>query len=241
MITSKSKKEKNNIFVLKQKIREAEGVLTLKFLPAKGAIFSFEPGKFVLISFLNNRANGKIRAYSISSCPQDKFLAITVKKIGVFSSALHNLKIGEKVEISHSQGNFYPKKSMKNLVFLAAGTGIAPFYSIIKNFYLEDLQKKITLFYSNKTKKEIVFFNELNEIAKKWPNFKVIYTLTREKSEDKKIKEFNRFNIKTIKKYLKTFREKHYFICGPIEFVNDLQKELKKAGVKENFIKIEVF
>lgn len=241
MITLKSRKEKNNIFVLKKKIRETSDILTLKFSLLKGLVFSFRPGQFVLVSFLDNRLGKQCRAYSISSCPQDKFLTLIVKKIGVFSSALHKLKIGEKVKISSPQGDFYPEKSMKNLVFLAAGMGIAPFYSVIKSLYLEGSTNRITLFYCNKTKKDIIFFEELSKIARNWSSFKIIYLLTREKTKDKKIKECQRLNVKILKKYLKDLNNKHYFICGPIEFVNDLRTELKRAGVKENLIKTEAF
>ena len=76
-------------FVLKEKIKEAKDVMTLKFKPVKGEIFDFKAGQFSLFSFLDNRAQGKMRAYTISSLPQEKFLAITVKKAGIFSSALH--------------------------------------------------------------------------------------------------------------------------------------------------------
>jgi len=231
------------IFVLKQKIKETEGVITLKFVPLKGGIFSFEPGQFVLVSFLDNRVSGKTRAYSISSCPQDKFLALTVKKMGIFSSALHNLKIGERVKIGLPQGNFYPNNSMKNVVFLAAGIGIVPFYSVIKDWHCRDLfgEKKATLFYCNRTKKEMAFFKELNKIRKNEPGFKIIYFLTRGKSKDKKIGEFCRPNVKILKKYLKNLEAKYYFICGPVSFVQDLWKALKNSGVKENFIKTEAF
>lgn len=243
MITLKSKKEKNNIFVLKKKIRETNDVLTLKFSPVKGSVFSFKPGQFVLVSFLDNRLGKQYRAYSISSCPQDKFLTLTVKKIGVFSSALHKLKIGEKVKISSPQGDFYPEKSIKNLVFLAAGMGIAPFYSVINTYFRQGINNKnLTLFYSNKTDKNIVFFKELNKLAKKWRKFKIIYILTQQKKDcNDENKEFQHLNIKILKKYLKNFKGKHYFICGPIEFVNDLRTELKRASVKENLIKTEAF
>lgn len=240
MTISKIKRQ-NNIFVLKRKIKEAEGVLTLKFSPVKGATLSFEPGQFVLISFLDNRAAGKIRAYSISSVPQEKFLAITVKKAGVFSSALHGLKIGEKIKIGPPQGNFFPENSMENLVFLAAGIGVAPFFSIVRNFYFQRPSKKITLFYSNRTRKDVVFFKKLNETARKWPTFRVIYLLTREKTKEKTINECCRIDIKILKKYLKNLKRKYYFICGPAEFVSDLWRGLKKAGVKENLIKTEAF
>lgn len=242
MTILKNRKNQNpDIFILKQKIKEAEGVMTLKFLAVKAKIFSFEPGQFVLVSFLDNRAEKRVRAYSISSHPKEKFLAITVKKLGVFSSALHNLKIGEKIKVSPAQGDFYPKKSMKNLVFLAAGIGIVPFFCVLKDWSYRGLLNKckIMLFYCNRTKKETAFFKEFNKIAKQEPNFKVIYFLTREKSKDKKIGEFCRPNIKILKKYLKNFKRKYYFLCGPMDFVNDLRQELKKNGVGENFIKTE--
>jgi len=243
MTILKTKRQNSNIFVLKRKVKEAERVLTLKFLAAKGKIFSFEPGQFVLVSFLDNRANGKIRAYSISSCPQDKFLAITVKKIGVFSSALHNLKIGEKIKVSPPKGDFYPDESMKDMIFLAAGIGIVPFHGIIKDWNYRGLfkKRKITLFYCNRTKKETAFFRNLNKISEQESNFKIIYFLTREKLRDKKIGEFCRPDIKILKKYLKNLKGKYYFICGPVGFVNDFWKALKKGGIKESFIKTEAF
>ncbi len=97
------------------------------------------------------------------------------------------------------------------------------------------------LFYSNRTKKDITFFKELNKIAQEHPNFKIVYLLTREKIKDKKISEFGRPNTKVLKKYLKNLQERYYFICGPFEFVSDLRKSLKVVGVKEDSIKIEVF
>ena len=228
-------------FVLKGKNKETKDVITLKFKPVEGEIFDFKPGQFSLFSFLDNRAERKIRAYTISSLPSEKFLSITVKKAGVFSSCLYNMKIGEKIEIGSSHGNFYPKKSMKNLVFLSAGIGIAPFYSVIKDFYEQKSNQKITLFYSNRTKKEIVFFKELNKIAKNWPNLKIIYLITIEEIKDKCISECCRIDIEILKKYLKNLKEKYYFICGPREFVSDRYQELKNCGVIEKFIKIESF
>jgi len=228
-------------FVLKEKIRETKDVMTLRFKPVKGEIFDFKAGQFSVFSFLDNRAEGKMRAYTISSLPGEKFLSIAVKKAGIFSSALHKMKIGEKIEIGPGRGDFYSKKSMKNAVFLAAGIGIAPFFAVIKDLCRQKSKQKITLFYSNKTKKEIVFSKDLNKIAKNWPNLKIIYLITREEIKDKRISECCRINIQILKKYLKDLDNKYYFICGPKEFVLDKSKELKSCGVKDEFIKIEAF
>ena len=229
-------------FVLKEKVEEAGDVMTLKFKPVKGEIFTFKAGQFSLFSFLDNRAEGKMRAYTISSLPGDKFLAISVKKAGIFSSALHKMKIGDKIKIGEARGDFYPKKGMKNIVFLSAGIGIAPFYCLIKDFYARKSKDKITLFYSSRTKKEIIFFDELNKIAKKWPNLKLVYLLTREQVKDRCISECCRIDMIILKKYLDdNLKGKYYFICGPGEFVTDKRRELKECGVKDECIKIEAF
>jgi len=102
---------------------------------------------------------------------------------------------------------------MNNLVFLAGGIGVAPFYSVIRNAYLEKSPKKMALFYSNRTKKAIAFFKGLNNIAKNWPSFKLVYVVTREKVKNKEIREFSRLNGKTIKKHLRNLKNRNYFIC----------------------------
>jgi len=242
MIILKNNKQKNNIFVLKKKIRETSDVLTLKFSPIKGSVFSFKPGQFVLVSFLDDRCGGQGKSYSISSCPGEKFLTITVKKVGKFSGALHDLKIGKKAKISPPQGYFCLEDEMKDIVFLAGGIGITPFYSIIKSFS-NKINGNIFLFYSNKTKNGAAFSKELNDLADNREKLKIIYTLTREKTKIPGAKncEFGRINVKMIKKYLKDLKNKHYFICGSIEFVNDLWQALGKNGIGEDFIKTEVF
>jgi ferredoxin-NADP reductase len=157
MITLKSKKEKNNIFVLKEKNKEVEGVLTLKFLPAKGAVFSFKPGQFVLVSFLDNRLDKQYRAYSISSCPQDKFLALTIKKLGTFSSALHGLKISGKVKVNALRGDFYLKKSMGDLVFWLAASALRLFIALLKIFILKVHKRKSFYFIAIEQEKTLSF------------------------------------------------------------------------------------
>ncbi len=226
--------EKNSLFILKDKIVEADDIITFKFFPVKGKMFSFIPGQFVNIYFLDDRCGEQGKPYSISSIPSDDFLNITVKKIGKFSGALHNLKIGEKVEISSPRGYFYPENRMKNIVFLAGGIGITPFYGIIKDYFNDKTDKNIFLFYSNKTKNSAAFSDNLDYLAENWPKLKIVHIFTREN-------EFNRINIKMLKKYLKNLDKKYYFICGSVGFVTGLWKELKENKVKEEYIRVESF
>ena len=220
--------------------KEAENVVTLKFKVDENIQFSFIAGQYVIV-YLEGRSGPEGKAYTISSIPGDNFLAITVKKIGKFSTALHELKIGATVTVEGPMGHFYPDEKSREIVFLAAGIGITPFLSIIRAYAKENPKdKKILLFYSNKTKEDTAFFDELNKLSGN-NSIELFYYLTRQKVKDKHIKEFNRIDINSIKRKLKNLVGRDYFICGPIKFVFDIRRALLDSGVSELKIRTEAF
>ena len=117
--------------ILASKEKEAEDVITLKFRIGRNSKPSFAPGQYVIV-YLKGQSGPEGKAYTISSIPNDKFLAITVKKIGKFSTALHELKIRSVITMEGPMGYFFPEETDRELVFLAAGIGITPFLSIIR-------------------------------------------------------------------------------------------------------------
>lgn len=234
---------KGKIFVLEDKKEEVPGVSILKFLPAEGEIFDFKPGQFALFRILKeNSPDIPAKAYTIISLPQENFLIIAVKRIGEFSNALCDLEIGDKARISGPFGDFYPIDSDgKDIVFLAGGIGITPFYAVIKDFYKKGIDRRIILFYSNRNKANIAFLKDLEEISEKWKKLEVVHILTREQKRYPRIRGYERLNINMIKKYLGDLGKKDYFICGPSSFVTNIKKQLENAGVELNYIKTESF
>lgn len=224
------------------KNEEAERVITLKFKFGKNNKPSFIPGQYLIV-YLEGQSGPEGKAYTISSIPSDELLAITVKKIGRFSTALHDLKVGSTITVEGPMGNFYPDEQNREIVCLAAGIGITPFFSIIRAYVEENFlkDKKIHLFYSNKTKEDAAFFNELNKFSEDNKNLKLFHYLTRQKIKDGHVKEFNRIDIKSIKNKLKRLGDKDYFICGPIRFVSDFRRSLLDSGVDEIKIHTEAF
>ena len=229
-------------FILKEKIDEATDTVTLRFSPVEGIAFPFIPGQFVNIYFLDDRVGGQGKPYSISSTPQDAFYDITVKKIGRFSGALHDLAVGETVSMSEPQGYFYPEEQIaRDVVFLAGGVGVTPFYSIIKDILAKDSSLNMMLFYSNKTKADAAFAEELDELKEKYTNLKVVYVFTQQSEEKQAKHESTRIDVAMIKRHLGILNGKQYFICGSIGFVRDLWKELKQNGVPEEHLQVESF
>lgn len=83
-------------------------------------------------------AGGYTREYSIYSGENEDFLEILVKEIlnGLVSPQLHQLKTGDKVMVEPPLGYFYLPETLpgdKKVLFVATGTGIAPYHSFIKS------------------------------------------------------------------------------------------------------------
>jgi ferredoxin/flavodoxin---NADP+ reductase len=78
------------------------------------------------------------RDYSIYSSTQDEFLEILVKEVkdGLVSKQLKKLKPGDRLEVDGPFGFFTLKEEYlneKKFLFIASGSGIAPFHSITKS------------------------------------------------------------------------------------------------------------
>lgn len=97
--------------------------------------FKYEAGQHVSLSISGDYQS---REYSIYSAEEGENLELLIKEVegGYFSPKLKHLKVGDMVEVHGPFGKFgldeKHKESHKH-VFIASGTGIAPFHSIVKS------------------------------------------------------------------------------------------------------------
>ncbi|PVZ96834.1 hypothetical protein BB558_007254 [Smittium angustum] len=136
------------------------------------------------------------RSYTPIACSLDKqlfgdknsvetgdFFEIVVKRYpnGSVSKFIHDLFLGEKVEIRGPNITFPYFLSPKNSIsMVAGGTGIAPMYQLIKKILSEQTNHypKITLFYGSKTNSDILLYNELVDLSNKYPETLKVYFFT---------------------------------------------------------------
>ena len=123
---------KNQVKV--QQIRHiSESVYVLRF-DRKG--HAFEAGQHVILG-LAGKNNG--REYSVYSGEQDDFFEVLIKEVqeGDISRKLRKVQPGDLLEMAGPLGFFTldPDQVLtKKFVFIATGTGIAPFSSFVKSF-----------------------------------------------------------------------------------------------------------
>jgi ferredoxin-NADP reductase len=100
----------------------------LKF--TKPASFSFTPGQRIQLI-----REGIDREYSLVSAPLDDTISLCIRLVkgGKFSSALPNAKEGDAFTFRGPLGYFMFIPSPRRAVFVATGTGIAPFVSMSRS------------------------------------------------------------------------------------------------------------
>lgn len=154
-------------------------------------------------------ANGKphkLRLYSIASPSrgedgQGQVLATTVKRTidehwethrlftGICSNYLCDLQVGDEVKVTGPAGKRFvlPQKTDEHdYLFIATGTGIAPFRGMIKDL-LEGsapTSSRIMLIMGSPYATDLLYDAEMRECASRHPNFTYLTAISREVQKD---------------------------------------------------------
>lgn len=194
--------------------------------------------------------NGKEirRSYSICAAPYENELKVAIKAVdgGIFSTyANTSLKAGDELELLPPTGNFSPKISENNKhhLAIAAGSGITPVISIIKQTLASSSTNTFTLIYGNRNRQSIIFFEELEGLKNRYKSrFNLIHILSRE-AADNPLNE-GRITAEKLSSFSKLIDYKamnHIYLCGPQELIFSSKGFFTGIGVEEAKIHFELF
>ncbi len=91
--------------------------------------FTFQPGQRIRLLDRSQE-----RDYSLANAPKDKTLLLCIRRVrgGEFSTRLNAADIGSHFEFTGPHGHFLFRPSGRPAVFVATGTGAAPFASMAR-------------------------------------------------------------------------------------------------------------
>ena len=214
--------------------------------------------KFKIWDVVANNDEDCFRAYSMANHPAEGNIIILNVRIstpppalwdqvppGIASSYIFNLKAGDKVTISGPFGEFFAKKSEREMIYLGGGAGMAPMRSHL--FDLLDTQKtkrKITFFYGARSAREMFYHDDFKRLEKEFPNFKYIVGLSEPMPEDKWKGSTGFIHNVAFNEYLKDHEdptELEYYMCGPPMMIDACDKMLYDLGVEREMIAYDSF
>jgi ferredoxin-NADP reductase len=201
-----------------------------KIIIEKPKNYRFNPGQAILL-FINKEGwRDKKRPFTLTNLNDDSFLEFMIKRYdkGGVTQEIHKLKIGDELVIGepfktityHDEG-----------VFIAGGSGVTPFISILRHLKKEGKLGNNKLIFSNKTQKDIFFEEGFKDIFSEHPE-NLILTLTGEKNP---AYESHRIDKAFLEMKIKSFSN-NFYICGPLEMVKSLTQTLKELGATNELI-----
>jgi CDP-4-dehydro-6-deoxyglucose reductase len=146
---------------------------------------AFSPGQYVTL-----RAHGTPRAYSIANAPSAEHLEFAIRRVpgGRLTSDLFtNVRVGDEVVVRGPNGDMVLNDpSGRDVVFLATGTGVAPFKSMIEALFERGWdehdgdRRDVWLFLGCGWEDDLPYHRAFRSLDEVHANFHYVPTLTRE-------------------------------------------------------------
>jgi ring-1,2-phenylacetyl-CoA epoxidase subunit PaaE len=207
----------------------------------------YRAGQF--LTFVHATGHEEIRrSYSIISAPDlSEPLSIGVKRIanGIFSRKLiDETRVGDTLYTTGAAGFFCLPENIglfSTVFFFAAGSGIAPVYSLIKTALHKYPFLQLRLIYSNQSVHTTVFYQQLRQLELQYKNNLRIHFLFSSLSDLSRA----RLNRELLLEFLATNRcdrnKTLFYTCGPAAYMRMIIYHLQEQGFPQDHIKKEDF
>jgi ferredoxin-NADP reductase len=187
------------------------------------------------------------RSYSIASPPEASGLELTVERLenGEVSPFLTDeLRPGDTLELRGPVGGHFvwsASNAAKPLLLVAGGSGVVPLMCMLRHRRLSGSLALAALLYSCRTREDVIYHQELDEIARGDPRFTLRVTLTRERPPGWSA-GVGRIDLAMLQATMgRLGGVADAFVCGPGGLVEAASNLLMQAGQPGDAIRTERF
>ncbi|WP_223544807.1 pyridoxamine 5'-phosphate oxidase family protein [Pseudomonas sp. A-B-19] len=232
---------------------QSHNIRSIYLEPADGAgLPLFQAGQHLPLRF-NIDGEVHIRTYSLSSAPSDDFFRISVKRDGRVSTHLHEqVSVGDLLEARAPQGHFtVAPHERRPLVLLAAGVGITPLLSMLREVVYQGLRTRrirpTWFIQSSRTLADQPFRQELDRLLEDAGDaVRVVRLLSQPEAEAMQGEDFDlsgRIDVALLKNLLpvEDYDQLDFVVCGPGSFTQALYDGLRELDIRDSRIHAETF
>lgn len=185
---------------------------------------------------------GERRSYSICSSPSVAHgfeLLVDISPAGVGSTYLENLKFGDTISLLGPLGVFTLQANANESAtyFIATGSGIAPFRSMIQDLLEKQDKRPIVLYWGLRHEEDMFWELEFEELSRNNPNFSFKIILSKPGPEW----PLSTGRVTDLVAALEKPTGAGYYLCGNEKMVAEVTATLQQAGVEQAHIHHEMF
>ena len=216
---------------------------TLRLRHENEALPPFQAGQYVnlLVEIDGVKTS---RPYAIASSPSVRdYYDVTIKRVPngyVSSFLLDRVQIGDRVASTGPMGTFHynPLFHGEDLVFLAGGSGITPAMSMIRHMQATDPSFRIHVLYGSLSEQDIIFRQEIDELAERMDNLNVTHVISNPSGSYKGEEGF--LDRALIARLIRLESTTMFYLCGPPAMYEFCLQELAALNVPSRRIRCEV-
>lgn len=204
---------------------EAAVGLELEIAPGAAAP-QFLPGQYVTIDV---PGSGLTRAYSFMTAPGERRIGFLIKKIsgGVMGTWLTRAQPGDRLTLNGPLGSFYLRSGDAPLLFLAGGTGLAPFLSMLEVLAGEASKRRIRLVYGVTRDEDLVLVETLERFKERLTGFDFTTVVADAASGHPQ----KGWVTQHLPEDVVTDARTEVYLCGPPPMVEAVRNHFDAAGV----------
>ena len=206
------------------------------------AHFGFVPGQWLSVKANTPDGQEMTRPYSIASPPSENgHVAFCLNRVheGFMSNYLLSLNPSDEIAFQGPFGNFILHPPMRDTVFIATGTGIAPFRAMLHWLLAEEERhegRQLSLLFGARTEQDLYYREEFEQLAAKHRNFHFLPTLSRAPAEWRGLRGYVQTHVPEI---VGSRKDMHAYICGLAKMVKANRDLLKSLGWDRTSIRYE--
>jgi len=194
--------------------------------------FGFVPGQWLSLKQTNPEGEEITRAYSIASAPNGNRFVLCLNRVqdGFMSNYLCDLAEGSEVEAQGPFGNFILKPPLRDTLFIATGTGIAPYRGMLGWLFADHarhLDKQFWLIFGSRTLADAYYHGEFMQLATEHASFHYLPTLSRADANWTGLRGYVQEHVPEI---AEGRSDMHAYICGLEKMVTANRDLLKSLG-----------
>lgn len=221
----------------------------LTFERTDGKPFDFQAGQWVqvVLPLTDEKGRALRRSYSIASPPlgSARFeLAVTKVEGGPGSTFLTGAPVGLTLDVKGPAGTFVrPLADPKASLFIATGTGVAPFRSMIHDALAAGRTEPLWLLFGVRTPEELLFGDELEALARQHACLRVLPSLSRPPPEWTGLAGYVQTHVKAVWQELTASQpDAKAYICGVKKMLTASREVLRvELGVERRQVHLEAY
>ena len=204
----------------------------------------------------NAEGGGRRNNYSLASNPaSERTLRFNVRIAtpppgqdcppGTGSAYVFSLRPGDLVTAIGPFGDFHPKPTQREMVYIGGGAGMAPLRAHLSHLLeTEKTARRVSFWYGARSRQEIFYQDYFKELTKNHPNFSFHLALSAPLPEDAWLGPTGFIHEIVLEKYLGHHAHPttvEYYLCGPPMMIKACNQMLANLGVPAHQIAYDEF